>query len=66
MCCRRLAGNTGCKNDAKIAIWAPSHNFVGRISTIEKRLVNQQYVLHMSSQYGGGGGGGGSGSSSSQ
>jgi len=28
MCCSRLAGNTGRKNDAKIAIWAPSHNFV--------------------------------------
>jgi len=32
MCCMRLAGKrpTGCKNvyDAKIAIWAPSHNFV--------------------------------------
>jgi len=29
MCCTWLAENTGCKNDAKIAIWAPSHNFVG-------------------------------------
>ena len=29
MCCTRLAENTGRKNDAKIAIWAPSHNFVG-------------------------------------
>jgi len=29
MCCTRLAGNTGRKNNAKIAIWAPSHNFVG-------------------------------------
>ena len=29
MCCTRLAGNTGRKNDKKIAIWAPSHNFVG-------------------------------------
>jgi len=26
MCCTRLAENTGCK---KIAIWVPSHNFVG-------------------------------------
>jgi len=24
-----LAENTGRKNDAKIAIWAPSHNYVG-------------------------------------
>jgi len=29
MCCTLLAGNTGRKNDAKSAIWAPSHNFVG-------------------------------------
>ena len=28
MCCTWLAENTGRKNDAKIAIWAPSHNFV--------------------------------------
>jgi len=27
-CCTRLAGNTGRKNYAKIAICAPSHNFV--------------------------------------
>jgi len=29
MCCTRLAGYAGHKNYAKIAIWAPSHNFVG-------------------------------------
>jgi len=29
MCCTRLAGNTGRKNDAKIAICGPSHKFVG-------------------------------------
>jgi len=28
ICCMRLAGNTGCKKLPKIAIWAPSHNFV--------------------------------------
>jgi len=28
-CCTRLAENTGRKNLPKIAIWAPSHNFVG-------------------------------------
>ena len=28
MCCTRLAENTGRRNDAKIAIWAPLHNFV--------------------------------------
>ena len=50
MCCTWLAENT------KIAIWAPSHNFVGlylrtqlrHVSTIGKKLVKQQYVLHMS------------------
>ena len=30
ICCTRLAENTGRKKVAKIAIWAPSHNFVGR------------------------------------
>jgi len=29
MCWKRLAENTGPKNSLKIAIWAPSHNFVG-------------------------------------
>jgi len=29
MYCTRLAGNTGRKMMQKIAIWAPSHNFVG-------------------------------------
>ena len=28
-CCTRLAENTGRKKVAKIAIWAPSHKFVG-------------------------------------
>jgi len=28
MCCTRLAENTGGKKSQKIAIWAPSHNFV--------------------------------------
>jgi len=28
-CCTRLAENTGRKSRQKIAIWAPSHNFVG-------------------------------------
>jgi len=42
MCCTRLVENT----DAKIAILAPSHNFVGlssqlrHVSTIEKKLLN--------------------------
>jgi len=29
MCCTRLAANAGPKKSPKIAIWAPSHNFVG-------------------------------------
>jgi len=29
MCSTRLAENTGRKNDAKIVICGPSHNFVG-------------------------------------
>ena len=28
-CCARLAENTARKNRQKVAIWAPSHNFVG-------------------------------------
>ena len=42
----------------KIAFWAPSHNFVelylrnqGTYRQLEKKLVKQQYVLHMSPQY---------------
>jgi len=38
----------------KIAILAPSHNYVGssqlrHVSTIGKKLVKQRYLLHMSS-----------------
>ena len=43
----------------KIAIWAPSHNFVGlylrnwgMYRQSEKKLVKQQYLLHMCAQYG--------------
>jgi len=57
-CCTRLAENTGRKKSPKIAIWTLLHNFVGyifatkaRIDSREK-LVKQQYVLHMSPQYG--------------
>jgi len=56
MCCTRLAGNTGRKNYAKIAICAPSHNFVrlylrnwGTYRQSEKNLLNSN---SMSSQYG--------------
>jgi len=44
------------KNRQKVAIWAPSHNFVGlylrTYRQSEKKLVKQQYLLHMSPQYG--------------
>jgi len=45
------------KNRQKLAIWAPSHNFVGlylRKARIDnrKKLFKQRYVLHISSQYG--------------
>jgi len=42
----------------KIAIWSPSHNFVGYIFTAKshidnrKKPVKQQCLPHMSSQYG--------------
>jgi len=40
-CCARLAVNTGRKNDAKIAIWAPSHNFVALyLRTVGKNLLS--------------------------
>ena len=57
-CCTWLAENTGRKKAPKIAIWAPSHNFVRlylqlrHVLTIGKKLVKQQYVLQMSPQYG--------------
>jgi len=58
MCCTRLAENTGRKNDVKIAIWAPSYNFIGLSLRNEgtygqsEKIVKQQYLRHMSSQYG--------------
>jgi len=44
--------------DPKIAIWAPSHNLSGYMFATKadiddrKKLVKQQYLLHMFSQYG--------------
>jgi len=41
------------KKSPKIAIWAPSYNFVGYIFATKARIVSyQQYLLYMSSQYG--------------
>ena len=56
-CCMRLAENTGRKNRQKIAICAPSHNFMGQFTTKSRidnreKLVKQQYRFHMCSQYG--------------
>jgi len=58
MCCTRLAANAGPKKVAKIAIWAPSHNFVGlylrNYGTYWQweKIVKQQYLPYTSSQYG--------------
>ena len=57
-CCTWLAGNAGPKNHQKFAICAPSHNFVGPYLCNKgtywqsKKLVKQQYLPHMSLQYG--------------
>jgi len=45
MCCTRLAENTGCKNYAKIAICAPSHNFVGLYIFATKACINNRKNL---------------------
>jgi len=59
MCCTRLGENIGCKNYAKnphlrtIAQLCRAISSQMRcVSTIRKKLVNQQYLLHKSSQYG--------------
>ena len=57
MCCTRLAENTGRKKSAKIRhlgaisqhCWAVSLQ-LRHESTIGKKLVKQQYLLHMPSQ----------------
>jgi len=54
----RLAENTGRKNRQKFAIWASSHNLLGYIFAPKahidnpKKPVKQQYLPHMSPQYG--------------
>jgi len=59
MFCMRLAGNTGCKNDAKnchlrtvAQLCRVISSQLRHVSTIGKKLVKQQYLLQMSSQYG--------------
>jgi len=48
MRCTRLAGNTGRKNDVKIAICAPSHNFVGLIDFCTSKIMVVRQLRHVS------------------
>jgi len=55
----QLSGNTGCKNDAKnrhlhtiTQLCQAVSSQLRHTSTVGKKLVKQQYVLHMSPQYG--------------
>ena len=59
MCCTRLAESTGRKNDAKYRhlgtiaqVCRAISSQLRHVSTIGKKLVKQQYLPHMSSQYG--------------
>ena len=59
MCCMRLAGNTGRKNDAKnchlrtiAQLCRAKSSQLRHVSTIGKKLVKQQYLPHVSLQYG--------------
>jgi len=59
MCFSRLAENTGRKNYAKnrhlrtiTQLWPAISSQLRHVSTIGKKLFKQQYLLHMSSQYG--------------
>jgi len=59
MCCTQLAANTGRKNDAKTHHLGTITQLCLAISlqlrhvlTVGKKLVKQQYLPHMSLQYG--------------
>ena len=59
MCCMRLTGNTGCKHDAKnyhlrriAQLCSAISSQLRHVSTIEKKIIKQQYLLQMSLQYG--------------
>ena len=59
MCCRRLAGNAGPKKSPEIrhlgtiAQFCPAiSSQLRHVSTIGKKLVKQQYLPHMSLQFG--------------
>jgi len=55
MCCTCLPGNTWCKNHQKFVIarlcWAVSSQ-LRHVLTIGKKILKQQYLFHMASQYG--------------
>ena len=57
-CCARLAANAGPKKSPKSPIWAPHTNLSFYIFATKaridnrKKLIKQQYLLHMSPQYG--------------
>jgi len=59
MCCSQLAANTGCKTVAKnrhlgtiTQLRRAISSQLRHVSTIGKKRVKQQYLLHMSLQYG--------------
>ena len=59
MCCTQLAEHTGCKNQAKnchlhtiAQLCRAISSQLRHVSTIGKKFVKLQYLLHMSSQYG--------------
>ena len=55
MCCTRLAQNTGCKNSPSVHHRATLLSNIFRTKACiinQKKFVKQQYLLHMSSQYG--------------
>ena len=55
MCCTRLAGNTWRKNSPQIRLsqlCRAMSSQLKHVSTVRKKLVKQQHLFHMSSQYG--------------
>jgi len=59
MCCTRLAGNTGRKNDAKnrhlytiAQLCRAISSQLRHVATIGKKLVKQRYLPHMPLEYG--------------
>jgi len=50
-CCTRLAENTRRKNSPKIAIWAPSHNFVGLYLRNKAHIDNRKKLLSSNISY---------------